>query len=464
MRTTERIPASFRDPSGFLFVRDGAVHRQINESYRHDYDLLVGSGLYQHLVRTGLLLAHEETPHVRPSADGAYKVIRPEQLDFVSYPYEWCFSQLKDSALTTLRVQKTALDFGMTLKDASAYNVQLHLGQSVFIDTLSFEEYREGEPWVAYRQFCQHFLGPLALMSRVDVRLSQLLRVFIDGVPLELCSKLLPFRSWLSPALLAHLHLHAAAERRARPSRSGTRRHVVSRSGMLGILASLEAGVRRLRWNPADTTWSNYYSETNYSTHAQSQKKALVREFLGKLAPRSVWDLGANTGVFSRIAASNGALVVSCDLDAATVEANYRSCKANQDSRVLPLVLDLANPSGGIGWANRERSPIFDRGLPDAVLALALVHHLSISNNVPLADLAEFFWSLGGSLIIEFVPKSDSQVQRMLVTRGDVFPDYTQEAFEREFGERFDISHSTPIKGTERTLYLMKIRSETSAC
>ncbi len=458
MRTTERIPASFRDPSGFLFVRDGAVHRQINESYRHHYDRLVGSGLYEHLVRAELLIAHEETPRVAPPADGAYKVIRPEQLDFVSYPYEWCFSQLKDSAMTTLRVQRAALDFGMTLKDASAYNVQLHRGQPVFIDTLSFEEYREGEPWVAYRQFCQHFLGPLALMSRVDVRLSQLLRVFIEGVPLELCSKLLPLHSWLSPALMTHLHLHAAAERRARPSRSATQRHVVSRTGMLGILASLEAGVRRLRWKPGDTIWSNYYSETNYSSLAQSQKQALVRGFLGKLAPRSVWDLGANTGVFSRIAASDGALVVSFDLDAATVETNYRACRANQDTRVLPLVLDLANPSAGIGWANRERSSIFDRGRPDVVLALALVHHLAISNNVPLVELAEFFWSLGGSLIIEFVPKSDSQVQRMLVTREDVFPDYTQAVFEREFGERFDISHSTPINGTESTLYLMRIR------
>ena len=461
MRTTERIPGSFRDPSGFLFVRDGAVHRQINESYRHHYDLLVGSGLYEHLVRAGLLLAHEETPHVPPSADDAYRVIRPEQLDFVSYPYEWCFSQLKDSALTTLRVQKTALDFGMTLKDASAYNVQLHRGQPVFIDTLSFEEYREGEPWVAYRQFCQHFLGPLALMSRVDVRLSQLLRVFIEGIPLELCSELLPLRSWLSPALTTHLHLHAAVERRARSSRSATRRHVVSRTGLLGILASLEAGVQRLQWEPADTTWSNYYSETNYSTHAQSQKQALVREFLEELAPRSVWDLGANTGVFSRIAASNGALVISCDLDAATVETNYRACKANKETRIVPLVLDLANPSAGIGWANRERSPIFDRGRPDAVLALALVHHLSVSNNVPLGEQAEFFRSLGGSLIIEFVPKSDSQVQRMLATREDVFADYTQAVFESEFGERFDICHSMPIKGTERTLYLMKIPPST---
>ena len=202
----------------------------------------------------------------------------------------------------------------------------------------------------------------------------------------------------------------------------------------------------------------HHYSETNYAPLAQSQKQALVREFLGKLAPRSVWDLGANTGVFSRIAASDGALVVSFDLDASTVETNYRACRAKQDTRVLPLVLDLANPSAGIGWANQETQLHLRSRTPDVVLALALVHHLSISNNVPLSELAEFFLSLGGSLIIEFVPKSDSQVQRMLVTRKDVFPDYMQAVFEREFRARFDISYSIPIKGTERTLYLMKIR------
>ena len=168
MRNSQRLAASFRDPSGYLFTRDGTLYRQINQTYRDNYQTLMDSGLYDQLISEQLLIPHEEVAVEPAEPSSAFKVIRPEPLQFLSYPYERCFSQLKDTALTTLTIQKRALNHGMSLKDCSSYNIQFHHGRPVFIDTLSFEIYREGEPWVAYRQFCQHFLAPLALIAHRD--------------------------------------------------------------------------------------------------------------------------------------------------------------------------------------------------------------------------------------------------------------------------------------------------------
>jgi len=209
-----RLSASFRDPSGFLFTRQGVLYRQVNQAYQPHYDKLLNSGLYDKLVKAGLLIPHEEVGVEPAEPSLAYKVLRPERVDFISYPYEWSFSQLQDAALATMAIQKLALDAGMVLKDSSAYNIQFYRGRPVLIDTLSFEAYREGEPWVAYRQFCQHFLAPLSLMAYTDVRLNQLLRIYIDGVPLDLAVRLLPGRTRFDLGLATHIHLHAVAQQR----------------------------------------------------------------------------------------------------------------------------------------------------------------------------------------------------------------------------------------------------------
>src|SRR3989344_836563 len=208
-----RVAASFRDPSGFVFSKNGVIYRQVNKEYAANYDRLMQSGLYQELVSKNLLIPHEEVRGEKLPA-AAHNIIRPEQVPFISYPYEWCFSELKDAALLTLKIQRIALRSGMCLKDASAYNVQFKNGKPILIDTLSFETYRSGAPWVAYRQFCEHFLVPLALMSRSEIRLGGLMRVYPNGIPLDLASKLLPWRSWFSPALFFHLHLHSKSQRK----------------------------------------------------------------------------------------------------------------------------------------------------------------------------------------------------------------------------------------------------------
>ncbi|MBM4387252.1 MAG: SAM-dependent methyltransferase, partial [Deltaproteobacteria bacterium] len=210
-----RHTASFRDPSGFVFSKDGIICRRINRSYKDNYDFLIGSGLYDRLAGDGLLVAHKEVENVDAESGEAYKIIEPDPIPFISYPYEWCFSQLKHAALLTLKIQRLSMDAGMTLKDCSAYNVQFRRGKPVLIDTLSFERYRDGKPWVGYSQFCRHFLAPLALMSKKDVRLGNLLRIFIDGIPLDFAGGLLPWSTFLSFSILSHVHMQARARKRA---------------------------------------------------------------------------------------------------------------------------------------------------------------------------------------------------------------------------------------------------------
>jgi hypothetical protein len=439
-----------------VFVRGGAVYRQVNEVYRENFDHLIDSGLYRALTEAGLMLAHEEVGIDLGRTEDAYKILRPEQIGFISYPYEWCFSELKDAALATLAIQKKAFDFGMTLKDSSAFNIQFVGCRPVLIDTLSFEKYRKGQAWLAYRQFCQHFLGPLALMAHRDVRLSQLLRVYIDGVGLDLVSKLLPRSTWFKFSLLSHIHLHARSQLHFADKAVKVGEHKMSKLGFMGIIDSLETAVGKMKWQPKWTQWGDYYEDTNYSDVAMSDKKRIVGEFLERARPAVTWDMGANTGVFSRIAAGIGSQTISFDVDPAAVEKNYLESVDKKEDNMLPLVLDLTNPSGGIGWENEERRSLIERGPADVALALALVHHLAISNNLSFDKIAGFFGKICRWLIIEFVPKSDSQVQRLLTTREDIFSDYNEQAFENVFGKYFAIESSVKIKDSQRTLYLMR--------
>jgi len=456
----ERVRGSFRDPSGFVFTSDGTLYRQVNRSFADEYDACVSSGLYEDLIARGLLVAHRDVGIGFAAGPDAHTVIEPTPVPFISYPYEWSFGQLRDAALLTLDVQQRALDRGFVLRDASAYNVQHVDGRPLFIDTLSFGRYKDGDPWAAYKQFCEHFLVPLALMSARDVRFGRLQREWLDGIPLDLGSALLPRSSWLRPGMLLHVHLHARAMRRYESASvaevTGGRR--IGKQAMLRLVASLRDAVRGLDWQPAGTAWARYASDHDYSDQAMEAKRRLVREYVAAVAPRTVWDLGGNTGTFSRIAREAAHLVVCFDADPAAVELNYREVRERKETGLLPLQMDLMNPSPGNGWAHEERLSLESRGPADLVMALALVHHLAIANNVPLRTLADWLARLGRSLLIEFVPKSDSQVERLLTNRADIFPDYTPEGFERAFDAAWTIEATQRIDDSQRTLYLMRRR------
>lgn len=459
---SQRLPSSFRDPSGFVFSEGGLVYRQVNCSYATQYDNLMSSGLYEALTRKGWLISHSEINSERADPR-VHRVLLPEQIPYISYPFEWSFHQLQDAALLTLKVAALALQFGMCLKDGSAYNVQFIGKRAVFIDTLSFDFYKDGEPWVAYRQFCQHFLAPLALMSQVDVSLSKLLASEIDGIPLDNASRMLPWRSKLNYGLYTHLHLHAQTQRRfadsaAESSSEKVGSPVISKKALRAIIESLAVTVSKLRWRRPKTEWGEYYDNTNYSITSADQKATLVGKFLSAIPETisTVQDLGANTGIYSEVASGYCEHVISQDIDPVAVDAQYELRKKRGPSNVLPLLLNLTAPSPAIGWRNAERDAFTTRAQCDVVMALALIHHLAISNNTPLEHIAALFADLAPNLIIEFVPKSDSQVIRLLATREDIFPDYTEVGFEQAFGKFFDIAAKERVEGSERRLYLMR--------
>lgn len=455
LTANESIPSSFRDPSGFIFLQKDLIYRQINISYKNNYDKLINSGLYKTLIDSDLLISHVECDLDNIKSNEAYKVIKPEMIPFISYPYEWSFSQLKDAALLTLEIQKKALSFGMSLKDSSAYNIQFRKGKPIFIDTLSFEEYKKGQPWVAYRQFCQHFLAPLALMSYKDIRLNQLLQVYLDGIPLDLASSLLPVRTRLLFSLLVHIHLHAKAQKYYSDKVLNTSKKKVTEFSFRGLLNSLESVIKKMKWKAHGTEWSDYYENTNYSNDGLNQKKQIISDYIDRVNSKLIWDLGSNTGVFSRIASKKNIPVISFDIDPAAVEKNYLFSVENNEKNILPIVFDITNPSSGNGWENKERMSLLERGPVDTVFALALVHHLAISNNLPLYKIANFFNKICFSLIIEFIPKEDSQVQKLLFTREDIFPDYTKQNFELEFKKYFIIKDIIKLSDSERIIYLM---------
>ena len=456
-------PASFRDPSGFVFRRDGVIHRQVQSAAAADWDAYRTSGLHERLVADRLIVEHEEAPIADAALPGAVAVLRPRTIGFISYPYEWSFSQLKEAALLTLELQARALESGLRLKDASAYNVQIEAGRPILIDTLSFERAEATEPWPAYRQFCEHFLAPLALIAHRDARCGLLLRDFIDGIPLDLAATLLPGRTRLNLGLSAHLHLHAGAQRRAARATPVTdgdaadRPRRVSQTGQRALLDSLRRTVEGLRWHPSGH-WTEYATSTSYSEAATESKGAIVREMLATVGGRSAWDLGANTGVYSAMAADAGYATIAWDQDAGSVEAHWRRVRGDGNPRILPLVLDLANPSPSLGWALAERGSFLDRGTPDVLIALALVHHLAIGNNVPLPGVAALFARIAPRAIVEFVPKEDPMTRRLLAARRDIFDGYTIDGFRAAFGERFRVVRETPIEDSPRTLFLLERR------
>lgn len=455
---TIREQSSFRDPSGFVFFDQDRLYRQINTSYRSDYDHLIASGLYRTLVEQKLLVPHIEVDAIIEKQDNVYKIIQPDFIPFISYPYEWCFSQYRDAALLTLKIQKIALQYGMRLKDASAYNIQFLEGKPIFIDTLSFEININGQPWLAYSQFCQHFLAPLALMYHKNFHLGQLMRVFIDGLPLDFAASLLPKRSIFNFGLLVHIHIHAKFKKKCYHKENQTikDKDIVSQNALYGMINSLEATIKKLRWHYSKTEWADYYNQTNYNAISFQHKETLLKNLITKIRPTTVWDLGANTGHFSRIIAESATSVISFDIDPNAIEFNYQQVQSEDNKSILPLYLDLRSPSPAIGWANEERTTLIQRSNADTVVALALIHHLAISNNIPLNRIARYMASLAMNLIIEFVPKEDSQAQKLLASRKDIFVNYYQKGFENAFLQYYEILESHPIDGTMRRLYLMK--------
>ena len=455
--TEMKLSSSFRDPAGAVFIKDQTLYRVIHSAYRKVYDHLMGSGLYQGLVDEGLLIPHAEVPPDTISAEDVYKIIQPAAVPVISYPYEWCFSQLNHAALLTLKIMKRAMDDGMMLKDASAYNIQFWQGRPVLIDTLSFEFYSEGSPWPAYRQFCRHFLAPLALAGYCDSRLSQLSRVHLDGIPLDLASRILPKRTYFNFGLFVHIHLHARSEKYFE-SRSFNKNRRVSKLSLLGMLESLESVTRSLKWKSKAeaSAWSDYDSLDSYSSQAAKEKEETVASWIEQMAPRQVWDLGGNAGNYGRIASRRGILTVSLDSDPSACERCYLQTVRDQETNLLPVLGDLTNPSPSIGWENRERSALWDRGNPDLVLVLALMHHLTLTHHISFSQWGAFLSRLSPWVILEFIPPDDPQVQKIIRACPERLEGYSRGFFEKEIEKFFATEAVRELSGSGRVLFLLR--------
>ncbi len=448
-------PASYRDPCGFVFRHSGVVYRSVLPEGRADYDMLMGSGLYQKLVNDGSMISHEETDSLLQP--GAYRVLKPKQLSFWTYPYEWSFSQLKDAALLTLKLINIGLKHGMMLKDANAYNIQFVGGKPMLIDSLSFEPYEEGKPWQAFNQFCQHFLYPLLVFQKCPELAPGIMMAYPDGLTAPLTARLLPWRSKLSWNNQLYVYLAAAVGKKG--GSKGTS-YKISRQKILQNVAQLKGYIQKLEQPKGKTTWNSYYEETILSDAYLENKKVVIAEILKELKPKRVTDAGCNTGAFSFIAASEASEVIAFDFDAASIDRLYQQARQKGVDNIQALVSDITNPTPALGWNNGERSELKERlGTADMVMALALVHHLALAKNIPLSFISSFFESITGQwLLIEFVPKTDPKSQLLLQSRKDIFPHYTREDFENAFEEYFSIERSIALEHSERRLYLLRKR------
>ncbi|MDL2205319.1 hypothetical protein LJC33_00220 [Eubacteriales bacterium OttesenSCG-928-N13] len=413
----------------------------------------------------GLVLPFEEVAPVL----GAWKTIQVERLPFISYPYEWSFHQLKDAALLTLRLQKDALKSGLILKDASAYNIQFVGKRPVFIDLLSFETWQEGTLWGAYKQFCTHFLAPLALMANVDLRCGSLSQLWIDGIPLDVAAKMMPRKAKWNPGLNFHLFTHARLQDKYSDSGNQYAAKVkgakVTREYLIGLAESLErllAG-KALSLPKVTTEWGDYYSKTNYSEKSADEKYTIVEALARKYAGGGLtMDLGANTGRYTQAIASHSGYVLASDIDPLAVDRHYTVLKGAEGyGNILPILIDFANPSPGIGFGNEERPSFKSRCRCSFIIALAVIHHLHITAGIPLALLSGFFAGLldkDGILVLEFVPKEDSQVKKLLALREDIFEDYTLDRTIEIFGQEFECVDKTDVPDSCRHILTLKKR------
>ncbi len=466
--TTPRFDAgSFRDRESRVFYRDDRVLRALSQPALDDWRALSSSSFFASLLDAGKIVPTRELDSgeidARELGPSWVAVLEHERIPYVSYPYEWSFSMLQDAALLQLDLVLAALGDDMVLKDASSYNVQWRGPRPTFIDLTSFERRTEGDPWAGYLQFCQLFLYPLLLTAHRDIPFRPWLRGAIDGITPEECNRVFTWRDRLRSGVFADVYLQAKLHART-ADKEGQVRQDMRKAGFRKEL--IVHNVRRLRkiisklaWGRQASEWAAYAETSSYDRENLEIKERFVARAAAHQPWPLVWDLGANTGNFSRIAAEHADYVVAFDADHLAIDRLYQALKGGGPDNVLPLVSNLADPSPALGWRHRERKSLAERPSPDLTLCLALIHHLSITANVPVAEVVDWLASLESHLVIEFVTKDDAMVKKLLQNKDDIYDDYEIETFERLLGERFEIIERETLHDGTRTLYFASPRS-----
>ena len=449
-------PGSFRDPDSRVFSHEGGIYRCLTNRALGDWTRLVASDLYRRLTREGTVVATHQVEDLSalPELDSKWvAALKHEAVPVISYPYEWPFGMLKDAALFQLDLTLAALNDGMTLKDATPYNVQWFGTTPRFIDVGLFAAYEPGEPWDGYRQFCNQFLYPLFLQAYKDVPYHAWLRGSLEGIEADHCRALLSSRDYLRPGVLTHVYLQSKAQSRYEDSDRDVKQDL--RSAGFGVamiknnIQRLRRIVERLEWNPARSTWSEYTREHSYDDADLRRKSGFVRHVLASRPWSLVWDIGCNTGTYSRLAAEYAEYVLALDADHLAVDRMYGALKHDSNESILPLLADVADPSPGLGWRGLERHPLDDRGAPDLILCLALIHHLVIGRNIPIAEFVEWLAGFNADVVVEFVGHGDPMVGKLLRNRARQHIEYSAEALEHAFARHFGAT----LKSGTRTLY-----------
>jgi ribosomal protein L11 methylase PrmA len=454
-------PGSFRDPSGGVIHSNGSVFRYFRGADAEAFQKLTESAFFRSSVASNLLIesvpvSKAASPELYAFAQGAELVVEHPRLPMVTYPYEWPFEMLKAAAECQMEVTRRAFENGYMVKDATPYNVQFVGGEPTFVDVASIEPYKKGRAWTGYAQFCRTFLNPLLLQSITGVPFQPWLRSSLDGIEPDQLRSLLPWRSKWRKSVFIDVVLQSMLGHKFADDTKSVKTIAgrdIPPQVVSGLLKRVDGQVRGLQRRRRKTTWGDYEdTKDHYSGTADAFKETYVRETVKSANAKTVWDLGANRGQFSLLAAETADLVVAIDFDEAAVGALFERTRGKYKN-ILPLVIDFLNPSPGQGWGGVERQGLTSRSDADTFLCLALVHHLSISGNVPVRMIASWLRSVAPGGVVEFVPKDDAMVQRLLLTKRDVYPDYTQAHFEACLEEHFRIKERKGIPESKRTLY-----------
>lgn len=446
---------SYKDPSGFVVKLNDGYHRVISLNYKNEFDHLIDSGFYRVLTDKGLMIPHTEVD-LSPGYSNYYKEVYPQQLDLISYPFEWSYGQWRQMILRYLTINDLALQHGMIMKDASPYNFTFVHDKCVLIDTLSFDLYNDGTPWIAYRQFCEEILSPFLLMHYKDPLWAKLSRAAITGLPLSFVSTNLPFSTKFNSLCMMHIHLHSRFKNKGGSGSTNLSASGFNKEKLTVLFSGIKDGVKKHK-KPLlkNSIWDDYYANDIESEKYIADKIEVIKAWLEQAKPNITVDLGANTGKFSLIASPFSKHVYAVESDIYCVEEIYQETKQIKDNNITTIVADIVDPSPGLGWANEEKSPLLQRINGDMLMALAVIHHLCLTRNIPLEFVAKLFAGITSRYaIVEFVPKSDNKSKLLLENKGDIFEYYTEEHFITCFEQYFKLAAIHTCEDSVRKLFL----------
>ena len=454
----KRDPGSFRDDRGHIYLIDGKIYRTINRSAIEQYKDLIQNKIISKSINNNYLVNTTEVSNEIPNSnfkDPIYKIVQHEKIPFISYPYEWSFSQLKEAALHHLKFNIFLLKNNFILRDASAYNIQFIGTRPIFIDLLSISKYEENELWYGYRQFCMQFLNPLILRSKIGITHNEIYKGYVEGIPSSDISKMLSFKKFTSFNLFSHVYLHAKSEKidKIKETNLTSNKRKLSRRAYLAILEQLYKWIDGMKpLNFQKSIWGEYSNDNTYLDSERIIKENIVSDFCKKNKPNRVIDLGCNTGNYSDIALESGAgYVIGFDFDNDALEIAFKKFR-NLNKNILTLYMDASNPSSSIGWNEIERQSFSKRSKVDAVIALAFEHHMIIGKNIFIDEFIDWLLSISDDGLVEFVKKDDPTIIEMLKYREDVFDSYSEENFINTLKKKAHIINITEIKPSGRKI------------